>query len=69
MSSTTARHPIFARFFHRLSRLMEREAAQRRQEPLAGLASRVLETGAGNGINLRHYPATVDARTAAAPVP
>jgi hypothetical protein len=53
MSSTLARHPIFARFFDRLSRLMEREAAQHRQELLAALAGRVLEIGAGNGINRR----------------
>jgi ubiquinone/menaquinone biosynthesis C-methylase UbiE len=57
--SPTRGHPIFARFFDRLSRLMESEAGQYRDELLAGLQGRVLEIGAGNGINFRHYPATV----------
>jgi ubiquinone/menaquinone biosynthesis C-methylase UbiE len=54
------RHPIFARFFDRLSRLMERDVGERRDELLAGLSGRVVEVGAGNGMNFRHYPATVD---------
>jgi ubiquinone/menaquinone biosynthesis C-methylase UbiE len=54
------RHPLFARFFDRLSRLMEREVGAHREELLAGLSGRVLEIGAGNGMNFRHYPATVD---------
>ena len=54
------RHPVFARFFDGLSRLMEREVGQHRDELLAGLSGRVVEIGAGNGINFRHYPATVD---------
>jgi ubiquinone/menaquinone biosynthesis C-methylase UbiE len=54
------RHPIFARFFDRLSRLMEREVGEPRQELLAGLSGRVVEIGAGNGMNFRHYPTGVD---------
>jgi len=54
------RHPLFARFFHRFAGLMERELAEHRDELLAGLSGRVLEIGAGNGMNFRHYPATVD---------
>jgi ubiquinone/menaquinone biosynthesis C-methylase UbiE len=54
------RHPLFARFFDRLSRLMEKEAGERRDELLEGLSGRVLEIGAGNGLNFRHYPATVE---------
>jgi ubiquinone/menaquinone biosynthesis C-methylase UbiE len=54
------RHPIFARFFDRLSRLMERDVGEHRDELLAGLSGRVVEVGAGNGMNFRHYPATVD---------
>lgn len=53
-------HPIFARFYERLSRLMEREAAGHREELLAGLSGRVVEIGAGNGLNLRHYPGGVE---------
>jgi ubiquinone/menaquinone biosynthesis C-methylase UbiE len=39
---------------------MERELRERRRELLAGLTGRVVEVGAGNGMNFRHYPATVD---------
>jgi ubiquinone/menaquinone biosynthesis C-methylase UbiE len=54
------RHPIFARFFDRLSRLMEREVGQHRKELLAGLSGKVVEIGAGNGMNFQHYPSTVE---------
>lgn len=54
------RHPLFARLFDRLSRLMEKEAGERRDELLEGLSGRVLEIGAGNGLNFSHYPATVE---------
>jgi ubiquinone/menaquinone biosynthesis C-methylase UbiE len=54
------RHPIFARFYDRLSRLMEREVGQHRQELLADLTGRVVEIGAGNGMNFQHYPPTVE---------
>jgi ubiquinone/menaquinone biosynthesis C-methylase UbiE len=53
------RHPLFARFFDRLSKSMEREVGPRRDELLAGLSGRVLEVGAGNGINFGHYPRSV----------
>ena len=53
------RHPLFARFFDRLSRTMEPEVGRRRDELLAGLTGRVLEVGAGNGINFAHYPGSV----------
>jgi ubiquinone/menaquinone biosynthesis C-methylase UbiE len=62
-------HPIFARVFDRLSRLMERDAAPHRIELLAGLTGRVLEVGAGNGINFGHYPATVEEVIALDPEP
>jgi ubiquinone/menaquinone biosynthesis C-methylase UbiE len=61
------RHPLFARVFHGLSRLMEREAGQYLDDVLAGLTGRVLEVGAGNGINFRHYPATVEEVVAVEP--
>jgi ubiquinone/menaquinone biosynthesis C-methylase UbiE len=57
---TEVRHPLFARFFTQLSRLMERDLGEYRRELLSGLSGRVLEVGAGNGMNFRHYPATVD---------
>ncbi len=58
--TATVRHPLFARCFDRLSRLMEKELGGRRQELLAGLSGRVVEIGAGNGLNFAHYPAAVD---------
>ncbi len=39
---------------------MEREAGPHRDELLAGLAGRIVEVGAGNGINFAHYPDTVE---------
>lgn len=38
---------------------MEREAGRHRDELLAGLTGRVVEVGAGNGINFAHYPDSV----------
>jgi ubiquinone/menaquinone biosynthesis C-methylase UbiE len=58
--ASEVRHPVFARFFDRLSRLMEKEVGERRDELLAGLSGRVVEIGGGNGMNFRHYPATVE---------
>jgi ubiquinone/menaquinone biosynthesis C-methylase UbiE len=46
--------------FDRLSRLMEKEAGEHREELLAGLHGRVVEVGAGNGMNFGHYPSTVE---------
>jgi ubiquinone/menaquinone biosynthesis C-methylase UbiE len=62
-------HPLFARFYDRLSRVMERELAHHRDELLAGLTGRVLELGCGNGINFRHYPPSVDEVVAIEPEP
>jgi ubiquinone/menaquinone biosynthesis C-methylase UbiE len=58
--ASPVRHPIFARFFDRLSRLMEREVGEHRQALLAGLSGRVVEIGAGNGMNFQYYPDTVE---------
>ncbi len=63
------RHPLFARFFDRLSRAMEKEVGRYRDELLSGLSGRVVEVGAGNGINFSHYPATVDEVIAIEPEP
>jgi ubiquinone/menaquinone biosynthesis C-methylase UbiE len=62
-------HPLFARFFDRLSGLMEREVGASRDELLAGLSGRVIEVGAGNGMNFRHYPASVEEVVALEPEP
>jgi ubiquinone/menaquinone biosynthesis C-methylase UbiE len=60
------RHRVFARLFDRLRRLIDKEVAEQRDELLAGLG-RVVEIGAGNGINFGHYPATVDEVVASEP--
>lgn len=69
VSAGEVRHPVFARFFHRLSRVMEREVGEHREELLAGLSGRVVEIGAGNGMNFRHYPTTVEEVVALEPEP
>ncbi|MFI1941549.1 class I SAM-dependent methyltransferase [Streptomyces purpureus] len=54
-------HPLFARFYARFSVAADSKAgiADLREELLAGLGGRVIEVGAGNGLNFAHYPATV----------
>lgn len=66
---TDIRHPLFARVFDRLSRVMEKEVGPWRDQLLAGLSGRVLELGAGNGINFSHYPDTVTEVIAVEPEP
>ena len=54
------RHPVFARIYPPLSRSMERHGfAEQRQRMLAPTSGRVVEVGAGNGLNFAHYPAAV----------
>ena len=58
--AANVRHPIFARVYDRMSRADERHGgAELRAELLGGLTGRVLEVGAGNGLNFAHYPTTV----------
>lgn len=53
-------HPRFARMYQRISAESERRGtAAHRDRALAGLSGRVLEIGAGNGMNFRHYPPAV----------
>jgi ubiquinone/menaquinone biosynthesis C-methylase UbiE len=54
------RHPLFARIYQRVSAAAEAAgAAAHRTRLLAGLTGRVVEVGAGNGMNFVHYPDTV----------
>lgn len=69
MSEQPVHHPVFARVFDRLSRLMEREAGAHRDELLSGLCGRVIEVGAGNGMNFGHYPMSVAEVVALEPEP
>ena len=62
-------HPVFARVYARLSVGMEREVADNRRTLLEGLRGRVIEIGAGNGMNFRHYPSTVEELVAVEPEP
>ncbi|MGW2816947.1 class I SAM-dependent methyltransferase [Streptomyces sp. NPDC001415] len=54
-------HPVFARFYARFSEAVDVRAgiAEHRKELLDGLSGRVIEIGAGNGLNFAHYPAAV----------
>ncbi|MFF8421561.1 class I SAM-dependent methyltransferase [Streptomyces sp. NPDC015680] len=54
-------HPVFARFYARMSVVAETRAglAAVRSDLLAGLSGRVIEIGAGNGLNFAHYPPAV----------
>jgi SAM-dependent methyltransferase len=54
------RHPVFARIYACLSSGAEsRGIADNRARLLEGLSGRVLEVGAGNGLNFSHYPSSV----------
>jgi ubiquinone/menaquinone biosynthesis C-methylase UbiE len=63
------RHPLFARFYARTSLLMERGVGAHRATLLGGLSGRVIEVGAGNGLNFPHYPQTVTEVIAVEPEP
>ncbi|MDT9700748.1 class I SAM-dependent methyltransferase [Streptomyces sp. P17] len=54
-------HPLFARYYARLSVNAETKLGigALRDRMLAGLSGRVIEIGAGNGLNFAHYPGTV----------
>jgi ubiquinone/menaquinone biosynthesis C-methylase UbiE len=53
-------HPVFARMYTRMSAKAEaRGQADHRRKLLAGLSERVIEVGAGNGLNFAYYPASV----------
>jgi SAM-dependent methyltransferase len=70
MGSTEVRHPIFARFYARLSTISEDNGVgEHRRRLLAGLTGSVLEVGAGNGLNFSHYPQTVSWVLAIEPEP
>ena len=59
LAPTPVHHPLFARFYARFSVAAEPAIGVHREELLAGLSGRVIEVGAGNGLNFAHYPSTV----------
>jgi SAM-dependent methyltransferase len=54
-------HPLFARYYARLSVTAETRMGMGpvRDRLLSGLSGRVIEIGAGNGLNFAHYPSAV----------
>lgn len=65
-----SRHPLFARVYERFSAGAERRGqTELRERLLAGLTGRVVEVGAGNGLNFAHYPAEVAEVLAVEPEP
>lgn len=62
-------HPVFARYYAWMSVAADTTAgiAAVRAELLAGLSGRVVEIGAGNGLNFAHYPPAVSEVTAVEP--
>lgn len=69
-TETTVKHPLFARFYAWTSvRMEEAGVAERRDQLLAGLTGRVVEVGAGNGLNFAHYPPGVTHVLAVEPEP
>ena len=59
-SGAAVHHPIFARMYARMGASFEAKGgAELRDEMLAGAVGRVIEVGAGTGLNFSHYPATV----------
>lgn len=66
--TTNIHHPLFARLYARLgSKAEDRGQAEHRRELLAGLSGRVVEVGAGNGLNFVHYPEAVSEVVAVEP--
>ena len=63
-------NPLFARFFHRFCGRDRGTGEWRlRRELLAGTRGRVIEVGAGNGINFEYYPPSVTELVAVEPEP
>lgn len=57
MPDQTIDNPFFARMYERLAPKMEKAGAtEHRARTLVGLEGRVIEVGAGNGMNFPHYP-------------
>ena len=66
----SVRHPLFARLLEwNAARDERRGQAELRGELLRGVSGRVLEVGAGTGINFPHYPPTVRELVAVEPEP
>ena len=70
MRSGDRGHPIFAAFFDRMSRSVEKRGlADLRREVVGQASGSVVEIGAGTGMNFSHYPKTVTDVVATEPDP
>jgi ubiquinone/menaquinone biosynthesis C-methylase UbiE len=63
------RHPLFARLCTVMTRKEPAQVREHRRELLTGLSGRVLELGAGAGVNFALYPAEVSEVVAVEPEP
>jgi ubiquinone/menaquinone biosynthesis C-methylase UbiE len=63
------RHPLFARIYMWMSRKRHETEDEHRRHLLEGLSGRVIEVGAGNGLNFPLYPETVEQVLAVEPEP
>jgi ubiquinone/menaquinone biosynthesis C-methylase UbiE len=69
-SGEKVEHPLFARFYLRMaSSRKARGEDEYRRKLLTGLSGRVIEVGAGNGLNFPFYPEAVDEVVAVEPEP
>src|SRR5258708_4549025 len=67
-SKAKAHHPLFARLYQRFAAAaMAKGEAQYRQELLDGAEGRVIEVGAGHGLNFAFYPSAVSEVVAVEP--
>ncbi len=70
MPGTSISHPLFARLFALFAPAAERFCgAAHRDELLDGLEGKVIEIGAGRGLNFAHYPSSVTEVVAIEPEP
>jgi ubiquinone/menaquinone biosynthesis C-methylase UbiE len=69
-TTTDIPRPRFARMYLKAgARIDRRGAMEHRRRLLEGVAGRVVEVGAGSGLNFAHYPATVTEVIAIEPEP
>jgi SAM-dependent methyltransferase len=70
MKKSLVKNPLFARYFNQFAARREEQGNRElRQELLSGLSGRVIEVGAGNGLNFPHYPPAVREVVAVEPEP
>src|SRR5437764_6309407 len=67
-AAPTVNHPLWSRFLARFMGDIEAKGnAEYRRENLAGVRGRMIELGAGTGLNFAHYPPDVTELVATEP--